>query len=257
MANAVVLVYLSLLANSVFSLLDDDAVCKRVSSCRCETEDGIIMDLTTMLLPDDKFLSAEKHDLVYYYHGCVDTKFEIAQPNKTGTDACFGQTIAACLRTSDNQTFIVGHSKDSVFSDDPNGLTQITYEFNNEKKIKVTTVITMICTPESKENELVIHSIDDQQHHLHLFTKSACKFKVEQSLSVGSKLVIMLFVFSLVYLVGGGCISYFLRGARGREIVPHVEFWVGLPGLVKDGFVFLLNGCNPTMVSTAEAYDEI
>jgi len=30
-------------------------------------------------------------------------------------------------------------------------------------------------------------------------------------------------------------------GATGVDIIPNVGFWTSLPGLVKDGFMFIIN----------------
>ncbi|XP_068084157.1 uncharacterized protein [Anabrus simplex] len=71
-------------------------------------------------------------------------------------------------------------------------------------------------------------------------------------LSTGSVLVIMFIVFSSLYFVGGALALKLLRGAEGREMIPNYDFWVSLPGLVKEGFLFTINGCQ-----TPQAYDRI
>ena len=35
------------------------------------------------------------------------------------------------------------------------------------------------------------------------------------------------------YFAIGSVVMYFHRGARGREIIPHVNFWMSIPVLVK------------------------
>jgi hypothetical protein len=47
------------------------------------------------------------------------------------------------------------------------------------------------------------------------------------------------FVTFFVYIVAGCVINKFVRVKEGREIFPNVDFWTGLPGLVKVR-VFLL-----------------
>jgi len=51
-------------------------------------------------------------------------------------------------------------------------------------------------------------------------------------------------IFVIIVLVGltvyclGGAIFMYTRGARGGEMLPNVEFWKELPGLMKDGAMF-------------------
>ncbi|XP_028414016.1 uncharacterized protein LOC114536938 isoform X1 [Dendronephthya gigantea] len=58
------------------------------------------------------------------------------------------------------------------------------------------------------------------------------------NLSTGSILVITFFVVLVIYLVSGALFMKYRRGATGKEIVPNVDFWSSIPGLVKDGCVF-------------------
>ncbi|XP_063988590.1 uncharacterized protein LOC135168395 [Diachasmimorpha longicaudata] len=65
-----------------------------------------------------------------------------------------------------------------------------------------------------------------------------------KSLSTGSVLVILFFVFAGVYFIGGALILIYCRGAVGREIIPNYDFWADLPALVRDGVTFTLSGCS-------------
>jgi len=33
-----------------------------------------------------------------------------------------------------------------------------------------------------------------------------------------------------------------IKGKEGLEAIPHLELWKAIPGLVKDGFLFLIRG---------------
>jgi len=57
-------------------------------------------------------------------------------------------------------------------------------------------------------------------------------------LSGGTVFIIILLVFSFVYVAGGCIFRHVSYGVRGREACPNHEFWSGLPGLVSDGFRF-------------------
>jgi cation-dependent mannose-6-phosphate receptor len=88
-------------------------------------------------------------------------------------------------------------------------------------------------------------------------TPSACIQTHRHGLSGGSVLLIIFFIAFGVYFVGGIAILYFMRGARGLEAIPNIDFWRGLPGLVKDGLIFLFSGCNASSITTPETYDRI
>jgi len=58
-------------------------------------------------------------------------------------------------------------------------------------------------------------------------------------LSGGSILLIILLVVAVVYLVGGILFKKFRMHAEGIDMIPNLGFWTSLPGLVKDGNVWL------------------
>lgn len=41
------------------------------------------------------------------------------------------------------------------------------------------------------------------------------------------------FVLLVVYLVAGILFMKYRRGATGKEVIPNLEFWSSLPGLIK------------------------
>jgi len=58
----------------------------------------------------------------------------------------------------------------------------------------------------------------------------------------------------VLYLVGGVSYNKFVAHREGIELIPNVEFWVMLPGLVKDGHVFVWR---KIQALTGRTYDEI
>lgn len=59
-------------------------------------------------------------------------------------------------------------------------------------------------------------------------------------LSVGSVMLIILSVTLVVYVVGGVLINRFVRQVREfPEILPNYAFWASLPGLMRDGALFV------------------
>ena len=55
--------------------------------------------------------------------------------------------------------------------------------------------------------------------------------------------MVIVFFVGLVfpYFVLGSVYLRFGRNATGVEVIPHYEFWSSLPGLVRDGFMFVFN----------------
>ena len=41
------------------------------------------------------------------------------------------------------------------------------------------------------------------------------------------------FVILVIYLVSGILFMKYKRGATGKEVMPNIEFWSSLPGLIK------------------------
>jgi hypothetical protein len=60
-------------------------------------------------------------------------------------------------------------------------------------------------------------------------------------LSGGSIFMIIVLVVTVVYFAGGYAYMYKKHGARGVEAIPNLEFWRNLPGLVKDGWMFVVD----------------
>lgn len=59
-------------------------------------------------------------------------------------------------------------------------------------------------------------------------------------LTTGSILCIVFFVGLFVYFLGGVAYRWKFREAQGLDRIPNKEFWASYPGLVKDGFVFIV-----------------
>merc|ERR1712008_449883 len=62
---------------------------------------------------------------------------------------------------------------------------------------------------------------------------------ISGGLSLGSCLFIGLLLILTLYLSIGVTFERMVRHKEGLEAVPNREFWVALPGLAKDGVVFL------------------
>jgi len=60
-------------------------------------------------------------------------------------------------------------------------------------------------------------------------------------LTGGDIILILLLCLVFVYLVAGITFNKVKKQATGKDLIPNVEFWFSLPGLVKDGVMFIVN----------------
>ncbi|KAJ9461638.1 hypothetical protein DIPPA_15423 [Diplonema papillatum] len=58
-------------------------------------------------------------------------------------------------------------------------------------------------------------------------------------LTGGGVFLILFFVGFFVYFAAGSAYMYKVKGETGVNVIPNVELWKGLPGLMKDGAAFL------------------
>ncbi|XP_065181578.1 uncharacterized protein LOC135812184 [Sycon ciliatum] len=77
----------------------------------------------------------------------------------------------------------------------------------------------------------------------------------KNSISMGSILSISFFTIALMYLSGGIAFMMIRNGERGRETIPNYAFWVALPGLIKEGFLFIVHGFKSS--GYRSGYDQI
>jgi len=103
--------------------------------------------------------------------------------------------------------------------------------------------IDLICDASSSSFGTVKYINENPQLHYNWqwTTKYACPTKSSSKLSGGSILLIMVFVLVVVYFAAGAVFMKFIRHAEGIEIVPNVHFWTAIPGLTKDGVLFVVS----------------
>ncbi|XP_021922901.1 uncharacterized protein LOC110831330 isoform X2 [Zootermopsis nevadensis] len=201
-------------------------------------------------------LNATLREVSFFFHPCSNVPYG----HHTGSDDCssgsslclFNKTSNTFqnLGTTEDNRFLFGNLKDSPV---------ILYKHGN-----ITTGILLQCVYRTRTSFTVIGVPDEEvTHKLRLESKWACPaFELrtdktisqnsDEGLSTGSVLVIIFFVFTILYFVGGAVALRLLRGAEGRELIPNYDFWVDLPNLVRDGMTFVLSGCQ-----TTPSYDRI
>ncbi|KAB0793917.1 hypothetical protein PPYR_13537 [Photinus pyralis] len=235
-----------LLANSINSA--DDNSCVESSPCQCELNDNKHIDLTK-LNKNNTFFSTSSLNLTYFFFPCRDVQFipETYLPKAPIANNHCLTGASLCLYNASNSNLTnLGLATEGKFLND----FPKTLHFSHEN---VETSILLQCTPDYPSAYLIFSS----KNNLLLFSSSACIQMGHPGLSIGSTILILFCTIFGVYLLGGAFILHCLRGARGTEMIPNLDFWSSIPGLVKDGTIFLLGGCNPMVVSSAETYDRI
>jgi len=122
--------------------------------------------------------------------------------------------------------------------------------------------IFLVCDPNAATpyTEMIDDDYWECQVHAKLYSALACKlgnpsggqatFTEEDETDVGMILCILFFLGFGFYFAGGIAYNIKYKGMDKYEAVPHKEFWMSLPGLVKAG-------CEFTKVKAQELYQKI
>lgn len=128
-----------------------------------------------------------------------------------------------------------------------------------------TGTLRLVCVHDAIDGNFVV--VDDKT--MQLYSPAACLAMLRppppepQGLGTGAVLSIIILVTLFSYCTLGIVYNHFVRGTRGAELIPNLDFWRGLPGLMMDGVRFLQNGCRPASTndmagsSGRETYDSI
>jgi len=103
------------------------------------------------------------------------------------------------------------------------------------------TQIDFKCNPSKGTGAPVFAGENPTHHYLFQWESAIACPPGKGGLSVGSILLIIVLCLLVVYFVAGVLFNKFKRQLTGVEIIPNVTFWTSIPGLVKDGVMFLVN----------------
>ncbi|XP_048247816.1 uncharacterized protein LOC125377817 [Haliotis rufescens] len=217
--------------------------CKKTTACSCMGDNGMI-DLSPLASNGGarfKDISATSGDQFSW------------NPCKPFTEkGC--KNVAACQIQNANPPayFSIGTQDSAKFQVNKGALT-LTYSADTflgtgpelAPNFLRSAIITLVC---DKSVEGTLKAVGEKpaksgKYLMTLTSKYACEstggtVTVTYSLSVGSILVIAVVVLSVVYAVGGVSIQKFVRKAEGKEIIPNLNFWSSIPGLIKGGVLF-------------------
>lgn len=248
--------------------------CEQNGPCMCIFDEYSQINITGLIPSDTDFIRDGDGVNTYFFSGCKNKKFR-AEKYKLFSNQTFDASLIKCIEVifETNMTVIVNnktinetvtnviHNCSAIGSEkqirydeasDNTGGYQIVYNVKNKERSAPS--IRLVCDTLNRTDLKIESEASDE---LTLYSPLVCiKYFTHHDLSTGSIFCIIFFTAAVIYFLGGGVIMYTARGARGVEVIPNFEFWASLPGLMRDGLVFILNGCKP-VTTAAETYDRI
>lgn len=217
--------------------------CRQLDACRCEFENGQGFDIRQVLPKEYNYL--DTMDPItqdkYFFHPCQDVKFLPTE----GKNCSSGDGYSLCRFNNGTQDYEkLGTIKNSSFLTAEGGQQFIVFHLNS-----VVTSIQLLCL---KDNKSYLYVNQDQiklragnETNLVLFSPYACVVTIEEisKPSTGGVLLILFLIGTFTYFTIGSIVRFMYLGARGIEVIPNLDFWKDLPGLVRDGISFVRNGC--------------
>jgi len=213
--------------------------------------DGYEIDLSKVGAPTDDAKDTNK----YFYNPCQS--FDMS--NEASVTYC--KQVVICQHEENSELHALGTLKSAVdMYNQTNQFLLITYNATEPQShsnctngMRVATV-KVSCSPNRTGDFRFIDEKPRCYYQFELNTKYARRSEAVKphGLGVGAVLLIIFFICIALYLIGGmtykGCVS----GERGVNMIPNIEFWKQLPGLIKDGCLFVVKPCRGP-----SAYDEI
>jgi len=240
MDNSLVLVLLSI---CMLPLATSAKTCQQMTDhCTCKLSDsGKIISLRgidSTSQPKFQNIADTIGPWLFDYNPC--TQFNDGPSDKGCSDALVCQHSDKTIDPV--QYFLVGGYNSFSTSVDAKGNVVFSYQGSATKKSEVT----LLCDINNVDPIMsTVTETDTGQNSLYSFTLTTkcacpdgCAHASSKSLSTGSILVILFFVFVLVYFIGGFLLLKFYKKKEGTEAIPQYEFWKDFPVKVKDGFIF-------------------
>ncbi|XP_041367035.1 uncharacterized protein LOC121381753 [Gigantopelta aegis] len=218
--------------------------CVKTGPCSCKSSNGTI-DLSPLAStgkPKYMDLPDASNTWFYSWNPCT--------PFTEGTGNC--DKVAVCQSDTASSFWSLGtQDSASFFMDVTKGL-QLQYMAEQGDTTR-TTFVTLICDT-SQEGSVTFDGevpVGSALFYFTLRSKYACAggsgpdITVTVSISAGSIMCIIFFVLLFVYFSSGVSYQTFVRKASGREMIPNSGLWCSLPGLIRDGVLFVIR-CGKT-----------
>ncbi|CAH1799795.1 unnamed protein product [Owenia fusiformis] len=226
--------------------------CTLIDSCSCQSDQGKI-DLSPLDTKD-----ASNPAFFNQYDEAYVDQYSFNPCSKFTLDASCTD-VAVCQSQQGGAFYPLGTQDSAQFITDPTKGLEIQYS-QDWLSVTRTSHVQLLCD-EAADTPILDVSGEDSpgsaNYYMSLTSKYCCpqgsappassthnpddpSVTVAVSISVGTILCIILIVLLPLYVIGGMAIKRQRQGARGVEMVPNIEFWKSVPGLVKDGTMFVV-----------------
>jgi len=203
-------------------------------------------DPETKLIYDFSALISNDKDYYLPKNGKQDFDCWINVCRSLLTDLCGASDVAGCAQYSPNPggKFSIGKASTLAWmrlQDVPEGGYGVTATHTGGIQSRMMQ-IDFICDESAGPGTPTFLTENERKDYIFRWkTQYACPVNAPSGLSLGSILLITVACLAVVYLVSGILYNKYKKGLSGLELLPNVEFWVAIPGLSKDGVLFVIN----------------
>ncbi|KAK6166572.1 hypothetical protein SNE40_023229 [Patella caerulea] len=224
--------------------------------CSCTFDDGSgVVDISSLASTGqprfkDQPSAVATDAYLYSYNPCL--------PFTEGT--CAG--VSACQNSFNTEYYMIGDQTSAQWSFDGTNI-QVYYSKTQDGVLRET-FVKYVCDVNAKTPTMIMNGeLGPAQFYMTVTTECACPngcvdesnivITVEAGISTGTILDILFIVGIFIYVAGGMTYMRVRNQATGVEMLPNRGFWSALPGLVKDGCVFVVSKVR----SKRSTYDEV
>jgi len=181
---------------------------------------------------DYVFYTGSATNLTYFFNGCNMTHTCLLNPVGFGP-------ASVCQRDGVGTLHSLGSLNTTLFTETTTGFT-ISYSGGDKGR---SSTVFWSCNPDTPGNLTnVIDGTASGSYNVYFSSSAACPPGAgASSFDYGWLFPILLFGGLALYFAVGIIIQRFVREKSGAEMIPNVEFWSSLPGLTKDGVMFIVN----------------
>jgi len=203
--------------------------------------------------PDGDYSGTETppgSDITYLYY------WNFCQPIKS-ISVCANPTDATVIQTaSTGDCYVTGYLPTKVVSDHPSGAktgVRITYSNNQLTCLNGavrTSYFDIGCDPSVEYVLSGVNELGTCQYQFSIRSKHGCPVAASDGgdkdgdvdgLSPGSVFLIVFFIGLALYFALGAVVKWKVYSSTGVEMIPNTDFWTSLPGLIRDGCIFVKN----------------
>ncbi|XP_062522522.1 uncharacterized protein LOC134197252 [Corticium candelabrum] len=228
----------------------NDVKCKRQTSCSCEmSDDSGSIDLHPLVSgqsQDQPAFQLLSNGYLYTYNPCTPVDYENEVSTCTAND---DPAVCQIFSNGTGKGVRCGSQADvsfTAYKHEMTGVQEVNITYRGGQGTRFSTVTLKCDNNQHATSQFEFEGENPPGHYNFLLTSYySCPRRSGKKLAIsgGSIFLILLFVLLISYFVLGVLFQKYRRDASGKELIPNYQFWSSLPGLVKDGFLFLLNKC--------------